>query len=238
MLRIAICDDDLPMTSEIESLLLNIMQDCHIKMDIDIFFDGQTLYQQIQSGTNFDIIYMDIEMSDVDGIQAARLILAQNIPSILIYISAYETYFKQLFEVEPFRFISKPIDVHLFYKYFMEAYKKITSQLQFFTFSFHQRYTKVPVSEILYFESRGRTILIHTPKMKYRFLSKLDIIENYMLDNEIHFLRIHQSYLINPYHIRSITLSNIEMIDHSILSIGPKYQAQVRLQYLHIVEDL
>ena len=120
MLRIAICDDDLPMTSEIESLLLNIMQDCHIKMDIDIFFDGQTLYQQIQSGTNFDIIYMDIEMSDVDGIQAARLIRAQNIPSILIYISAYETYFKQLFEVEPFRFISKPIDVHLFYKYFME----------------------------------------------------------------------------------------------------------------------
>ena len=102
MLRIAICDDDLPIKSEIESLLLDIMQDYCIKMDIDIFFDGKTLYQQIQSGTNFDIIYMDIEMNDVDGIQAARLIRAQNIPSILIYISAYETYFKQLFEVEPF----------------------------------------------------------------------------------------------------------------------------------------
>ena len=49
------------------------MQDYCIKMDIDIFFDGKTLYQQIQSGTNFDIIYMDIEMNDVDGIQAARL---------------------------------------------------------------------------------------------------------------------------------------------------------------------
>lgn len=238
MLRIAICDDDLPVTSEIESLLLNIMQDRCIKMDIDIFFDGKTLYRQIQSGTNFDIIYMDIEMADVDGIQAARLIRAQNIPSLLIYISAYETYFKQLFEVEPFRFISKPIDTYIFYKYFMEAHKKINSQLQFFTFSFHQRYTKVPISEIMYFESRGRTIFIHTPTMKYRFLSKLDIIESYMFDNEIHFLRIHQSYLINPYHIRSISLSNIEMDDHSILSIGPKYQAPVRLQYLHIVEDL
>ena len=105
MLRIAICDDDLPIKSEIESLLLDIMQDYCIKMDIDIFFDGKTLYQQIQSGTNFDIIYMDIEMNDVDGIQAARLIRAQNIPSILIYISAYETYFKQLFEVEPFPFL-------------------------------------------------------------------------------------------------------------------------------------
>ena len=238
MLRIAICDDDLPVTSEIESLLLNIMQDRCIKMDIDIFFDGKTLYRQIQSGTNFDIIYMDIKMADVDGIQAARLIRAQNIPSLLIYISAYETYFKQLFEVEPFRFISKPIDTYIFYKYFIEAHKKINSQLQFFTFSFHQRYTKVPISEIMYFESRGRTILIHTPTIEYRFLCKLDIIESYMFDNEIHFLRIHQSYLINPYHIRSITLSNIEMDDHSILSIGPKYQAQVRLQYLHIVEDL
>ena len=145
MLRIAICDDDLPVTSEIESLLLNIMQDRCIKMDIDIFFDGKTLYRQIQSGTNFDIIYMDIEMADVDGIQAARLIRAQNIPSLLIYISAYETYFKQLFEVEPFRFISKPIDTYIFYKYFIEAHKKINSQLHFFTFSFHQRYTKVPI---------------------------------------------------------------------------------------------
>lgn len=45
MLRIAICDDDLPVTSEIESLLLNIMQDRCIKMDIDIFFDGKTLYR-------------------------------------------------------------------------------------------------------------------------------------------------------------------------------------------------
>lgn len=139
MLRIAICDDDLPIKSEIESLLLDIMQDYCIKMDIDIFFDGKTLYQQIQSGTNFDIIYMDIEMNDVDGIQAARLIRAQNIPSILIYISAYETYFKQLFEVEPFHFISKPINVHLFYKYFMEAYKKLTSQLQFFYIQFSSK---------------------------------------------------------------------------------------------------
>lgn len=238
MLRIAICDDDLPITSEIESLLLDIVQNSCIKMNIDIFFDGKTLYQQIQSGTNFDIIYMDIEMNDIDGIQAARLIRAQNIPSILIYISAYETYFKQLFEVEPFRFISKPIDARLFYKYFMEAYKKLNSQLQFFTFSFHQKYTKVPISEIIFFESCGRTILIHTTTTEYRFLSKLNIIENYMLDHEINFLRIHQSYLINPYHIRSITLSDIEMTDHSLLNIGPKYQAQVRLKYLQIVEDL
>lgn len=43
MLRIAICDDDLPITSEIESLLLDIIQDCHIKMDIDIFFRWQNL---------------------------------------------------------------------------------------------------------------------------------------------------------------------------------------------------
>lgn len=238
MLKIAICDDDLPITTEIESLLLDIGRNDCIRMDIDIFFDGRALYREIHSGTNFDIVYMDIEMNNLDGIQAAHLIRSHNLPTILIYISAYDTYFKQLFEVEPFRFISKPIDTHLFHKYFIEAYKKINSQLQFFTFSFNQKYTKVPISEIIYFESCGRDVLIHTNTLEYRFLSKLDNIEQYLSKNKIDFLRIHQSYLINPYHIKSITLSTIEMNDHSILRIGPKYQSRIRLQYLQIIEDL
>lgn len=131
MLRIAICDDDMPLTTEVETLLLTISKEKCIQMEIDIYFDGTTLYKGLESGTNYDIIYLDIEMSYMDGIQAAHLIRDLKLPSILIYISSYDTYFKQLFEVEPFRFISKPIDVQLFYKYFMEAYKKINSQLKF-----------------------------------------------------------------------------------------------------------
>lgn len=238
MLRIAICDDNLPITTEIETMLRAIEHKEYIKMDIDIYFDGSPLYRNIKSGNHYDLIYLDIEMDDLDGIKTARLIRSHNIPTVVIYISAYETYFKQLFEVEPFRFISKPIDFHLFYEYFKAAYKKINSNIQFFTFGFHQKYTNIPFSDILYFESCGRDIIIHTLSDEHRFLGKLSEVESRLEKQNLNFLRIHQSYLINSYHILSITLSTIELTNHHCLRISPKFQKKVRSQYLEIIEDL
>lgn len=119
MLRIAICDDSPPITSEIESLLLSISQHTGIRMITDIYFDGKSLYSKISSGLHYDLIYMDIEMECLDGIQAARLIRTHKLPTVLIYVSSYDTYFTQLFEVEAFRFLPKPIDKTIFDSYFL-----------------------------------------------------------------------------------------------------------------------
>lgn len=238
MLNIAICDDNLPLTSEIEKLLVSISQRHYIRIDTSIFFDGKTLYNNICSGNNYDIIYMDIEMHDMNGIEAAHLIRSDNIPTVLIYISAYESYYRQLFEVEPFRFILKPIDPILFEKYFLAAYNRILNHLQYFTYSFHQKYSKISFSDIIYFESQGRCIIIHTPTEDHRFLGKLDKIESDIRKNNLDFIRIHQSYLINPRYIHTLSLSYVTLTNNCILRVSPKYQNQVRSQYLTIIEDL
>lgn len=237
MLRIAICDDNPPITTEIEAMLNSIAHRNCIIIETRVCFSGASLYKEIQTGNHYDLIYMDIEMEGLDGIQTARLLRAQELPTLLIYISAYDTYFKQLFEVEPFRFISKPIDFKLFYKYFNDAYKKLCSTYNFFTFSFHQKYTKIPISSIIYFESYKRDIIIHGKNCEHRFLGKLDAIEQHLEQREINFLRIHQSYLINPYYIDSITLSTVELFGEH-LNISPKYQDNVRSQYLQLIEEL
>lgn len=238
MLRIAICDDNIPITSEIEHLLLLISNKHGIQIDIDIFFDGLSLYNKIQSGLIFDLIYIDIEMEKLDGIETAHLIRNLQLPTLLIYISAYQTYFKQLFEVEPFRFISKPIDKQLFNQYFYAAYKKLNKQKLFFTFNFNQIANKVPISDIIFIESKGRYIILHTIHHQYRFIEKLNNIEPFFLSNDLNFLRIHQSYIINPYYIRSICLAKVTMYNNYTLSISNKYQESVRQKYLLMIEDL
>lgn len=99
MLTIAICDDNLPTTSEIEHLLLSLSTKIHTTLSISVFFDGNSLCTSIKQGKLYDLIYLDIEMKDLDGIQAAHIIRNFNHRSLIIYVSAYETYYKQLFEV-------------------------------------------------------------------------------------------------------------------------------------------
>lgn len=238
MLNIAICDDNLPTTSEIENLLLSLSSKIHITLNISVFFDGQSLCTSLKQGKIYDLIYLDIEMKNIDGIQAAHFIRNSNYYSLIIYVSAYDTYYKQLFEVEAFRFLSKPIDQKLFEKYFFAAYKKLNLKNEYYIFSFNQKSYRIPLSDIIYFESNRRNIIIHTQDRNYRHLGKLNIVESYLHKNNVNFLRIHQSFLINPYFIRCISLSTITLYPNIVLQISNKFQENVQLQYLRMIENL
>ena len=110
MLRVAICDDDLKFTGEIETLVFQESRKLGIRVETEVFSDGKTLLNSIQNGEHYQLIFIDIEMEQVDGITAARCIREIDRTVLLIYVSGYDNYLKELFEVEPFRFLSKPLD--------------------------------------------------------------------------------------------------------------------------------
>ena len=74
MLRIAICDDDSKFTRKLETLVLQESQKLGIRADTDVFSDGKTLLKSFQNGDHYELIFIDIEMEQVDGITAARRI--------------------------------------------------------------------------------------------------------------------------------------------------------------------
>lgn len=71
MIEIAICDDEIVITSKIENILEELSEEMGIKVEIDVFYDGKTLVNYIKDGKKYDLIYMDIEMREQDGISAA-----------------------------------------------------------------------------------------------------------------------------------------------------------------------
>lgn len=92
MLKIAICDDDLGFTGSLENLVLEESRSMGLRVDTDVFFDGNILLKSIQSGERYGLIFIDIEMEQVDGISAARKIRETDRSVLLIYISGYDKY--------------------------------------------------------------------------------------------------------------------------------------------------
>lgn len=109
MIEIAICDDEVYMTSEIEEMLHNLCELYNVALEIDVFYDGATLVDYIEMGTNYDIIYLDIEMKQ-NGVEAARRIRKMDTNVLIIYVTSHESFAKEVFEVSAYRFITKPID--------------------------------------------------------------------------------------------------------------------------------
>ena len=205
MINIAICDDDIAMTTAIEEMLCKLAKEQNIKINCSVFFDGSTLVGNIRKGTYYDLIYLDIEMNTINGISAAELIRNMNIPALIVYVSGYEKYLKELFNTEPFRFLSKPIDTEAFCSVFMAAYNRIRQKSEYFPFTYNKELIKVPLGRIHYFESQNRVIYIHTAPhgysrnveselTEYKFYGKMNDVEKKLSDSNVRFLRIHQSY--------------------------------------------
>jgi DNA-binding LytR/AlgR family response regulator len=234
MIRIAVCDDQPTVTASIEKMLESISYSEALKMEIDIFFDGATLEKSIKQGNRYDLIYLDIEMEVKDGIVAAREIRSIDQKVLLIYISGYECYLKELFEVEPFRFISKPIDKKLFDEYFLLAYQRICERDTYFLFHFSKITQKIPQSDILYFESIGRVVLVHLKNGTEKFYGKLNDVEKVIQNGKGRFLRIHQSYLVNYNYIRKMVFSSVTLTDGTELQISGDRQKTIRTQFCKI----
>ena len=236
MLKIAICDDDLGFTGSLETMVLEESRSIGIRADTNVFSDGKTLLKSIQSGERYGLIFIDIEMEQVDGISAARKIRETDRSVLFIYISGYDKYLKELFEVEPFRFLSKPLDKEKFRRYFKEACQRIGETEIFFQFTYNREIRKVPLKDIVYFESRNRVvhIFLRNGSTAY-FYGKLSVVEKELADSRRYFLRIHQSFLVNYDYITKMNFFNITISMNGKemeLKISEDRQKEVRRQLI------
>ena len=231
MLRIAICDDDLAFASKIESLLYEISEVSKIDMDIEVYSDGIELWEDISVGEVYDLLYLDIEMLQLNGIDVAKKIREKDTSAIIIYISSYENYLIELFEVEPFRFIKKPVDKKIFVQYFHKAYERIAHDDAYFDYRFNKIQYKVLTKDIMYFESSGRLINVVDKIGKGKFYGKLNQVEKELKSSKTPFLRIHQSYLVNYRFIREISFSKVVLMDGTELQISEDRQKKIREKY-------
>ena len=231
MIQIAICDDDMTTTSQIEEYIRQIEIEQHIQVQYRIFFDGKSFMQSVESGEVYDLIYLDVEMPLMKGLDVAKKLREMEISSLIIYISNYETYCESMIETEPFRFLRKPInDVDLFRKYFMSAYKKLENRNEYYTYSYKKIHHKININDIMYFESNNRKICIHTNgnQENNTFYGQLDKVEKELESKSCTFIRIHQSYLVNSTYINTVQHDAVILENKDELPISEKRQKEIQ----------
>jgi len=241
-MRIAICDDDISFTSKLEEIIKQESVNYGKKPEIDVFFDGETLVKSIEDGQSYSMIFLDIEMKRMNGITAARRIRQLDRYTLIIYISSYDDYLKELFEVEPFRFISKPLQLQKLKQYFGEAIRKIEGLNNIYSYSYNKEEYTVPIKQIVYFESNKRLINIRlNDGTEQSFYGKLNNVEKEIQKINKHFIRIHQSFLVNYSYVKKMTYSEVVLehnYDELVLRISEDRRSTVRRKVCEIAGGL
>ena len=224
MLDIAVCDDDDCFLKYLSNLLYGLGDDCGISMEVESFYDVRLLLERIKQGKRYDLIYLDIQMKEMDGIRAAKEIRELDRTVQLVYITSYETYLKQVFAEAPIGFLVKPLKEDEMEKLFIHIIKVIGDQGAFYCFSYNREEYKLPVRDILYFEKQLRKIYIISVNERYCEYRSLEEIKADLDKKKVHFLRIHKSYLVNFQYITRFGSAEVKMYNGKILPISRSYR--------------
>ena len=110
MFRIAVCDDDEIICSEIERIILEYGS--RDEINVEVFLSGEEFCKFLSDGEMFDLVFLDIELKQINGIEVGRRIREELKNEIIqiVYISALDSYYRALFDVRPMHFLHKPLE--------------------------------------------------------------------------------------------------------------------------------
>ena len=126
-----------------------------------------------------------------------------------------------------FRFITKPIDIDLFEKYFKDAITQVSRAPQYFQYQYNKISYRLSIDEIMYFQSDRRITYIITKSGSEKCYGKLNNIEKSLIDKNIFFYRTNQSFLVNPKFVSVYMYDSMRLMDGTTLSISENRRKNV-----------
>ena len=234
MYRVGICDDDKILCSLLEAQIQRLSAELLTKFEIEVWYSGESLECDLKKGAELDIIFLDIELLQKNGIEIGTFIRDEmkDTDTHIVYISSKQSYAMELFKMQPLEFLVKPISAVRLREVLERSMKRKKYAESCFEYQRGSRIFRVPVKEIVYFMSMDKKILMIKKDGQEEFYGKL---KNVMEQLPAGFLMIHQSYVIHQEYVSEYSYESIKMMNGDVLSVSKPYRKEVRAkikQYL------
>lgn len=213
--KIAICDDESVHIEKIRTILSDY--------ETDNYLSPTALLDAVSAGVRYDVLFLDIVMPGIDGISLARELRELDKDMLIVFITSKIEFMQAGYEVRAFRYLLKDqIDEGL-PKIWNDIIKELLDrQDAYFSYEFERKVYRLPIRDILYFESNLRRIVVHTEASENATLyGKLDDLSVKYSS----FIRVHKSYLINRRYIRMISAGSVVLSNGEVLPVSRKYAA-------------
>ncbi len=208
-MNIALCDDEKFWSDELRKQLDEYYSARRTDCYVTVFSSGTEL---LQARNKFDIIFMDYQMDELNGIETARKIREKNDGCTIIFVSSYPDIAIDTFEVGTYRFLVKPINKDKLFKS-LDDFRKQTENDNYIVLKSRDGEEIIRASEIIFCEAADKHSLLHTSDKVLKIAKNIKEIEK-QLPKDI-FFRCHKAYIVSFRHVKTfdnhcVTMDNGE----------------------------
>lgn len=233
-IKIAICDDEKNIRVYLASLVRKQGRECEIAEYVSA--DEYLLDQ-----TEHDLLFLDIELAGdgpgMDGMDLARRIRGMELERqpVIIFVTGYEKYVYDAFDVGAFQYLLKPIDEQRFAEVFGRAAAQIIFEAEqkkkTLVIQYGSESRAVPLQDIYYIESRNHKVVLYLKDGELEYYEKIGRLEEELQGQ---FFRIHRGYLVNLAYVEGYDKTEVTLTGGISLPLSKRYEdfAAAYLQFV------
>ena len=232
-MRIAICDDSLDDATHLHKLCLEncVLADSRI----DIYTSPNKLIQVCEKeAAAYDLLFLDIEMQESDGISLGKKIKMLYKDAILVFTTSYPQFAIDAYDCEAFHYILKPCKKEKVYSVIEKAASKYRFLHQYHVIKVRNQIYKLPIDDIYYVECCRKHVIYHLKDRSIETTSKLS--EAYNALSEFGFYQVHQGYIVNFEKVYEFRDFSIILDDNRSVMMSIRKKKDVLLAYAKYVE--
>lgn len=199
MINVAICDDEKCISDKIEKMVKTFFGKKKVDISVLQYFSGEEL---LRGSKDIDILFLDIGMQGIDGIETAKRLRANDYKGFLIFITILKEMVFRSFEVQPFDYLIKPVKEEQFEKTMERLFFSINDREKA-NLLVQRGYESNIISfqDIVYCEIIDRKMYLHLNSDEV--IDYYESIENLEKKLDERFFKCHRSYLINLNYLKS-----------------------------------
>lgn len=202
-MRIAICDDEekyrIQLKTVLDKLLINTDD------DIETFSDGNILAAKFAESP-FGLVFLDIEMPEIDGITLARKLRAVSEKVFIVFLTGHVEYALEGYEVNALRYLTKPVDIDKLKEVLNYVRDKIGSARQIIIREDGEEII-LNVNDVVYIESMNQNVRIVTTTGEHTIRYNIGDFEEQLKDDG--FFRSHRGYLISLSKVKKLIKTDV-----------------------------
>ncbi|ACV63156.1 two component transcriptional regulator, LytTR family [Desulfofarcimen acetoxidans DSM 771] len=231
--KIAICDDEENFVVALRHQVSGILHNTGVAFDIEVFFSGEALLNCInEEPAGFDLIFLDIFMKEINGIDTARAIRLTNNYVAIIFTTVSGQYVYTGYEVQALQYLLKPINTQALATALLVDLKR-RFENRYFVFKSRGMTHKVPYDDIEFFESTLKSVNLVAKQGIYEINSGISGMESSL--PKLNFCRCHRGFIINFKQVSMMNAQFFTTLSGTLIPIGKTYAKAVNRAFLNYI---
>ena len=233
-MRIAICDDEQAQQLLVEKYLLEWGEEHQISITTSLFPNGESFLFSWEEDKEYDLLILDIEMGKMNGMELAGEIRKQDEEIPILFITGYDSYMAQGYEVSALHYLLKPVNKEKFFAVLdkLQKNREKTDSEEKLLLHTEEGNLSLPISKIWYVEAYGHQSILYTQEEEYVLKHSISTVEK-LFERRKEFIRCHRSYLVSLQHISAIVKNEIILDNKKRLPVSRNLSKEVNAAFIH-----